>query len=154
MESRKPGQQIKYKYMLNENYKQKDDSICVSGIYLTKGIWNTFDKSLNKEFFPYIKTHINPKGFITEYIHDPLKEVKPADIGKISFKHKKKIYSRDHLVTLTRSELEDIAKEYFINPKEKINTFLIKCIIDEQKKYRDSLKTTQDFFDEANKIEK
>jgi hypothetical protein len=153
--ARKPNEKIKYMYKLNENCNDMDSRICVNGITLNKGSWTSFEKSKNKELRAYIKSFENPKGIVDEYVHDPLVELYiKENSDDIKFVHRKKVYSREVLTTFSRKELEEIAKEYLINPKEKVNNFLINCIITEQTKYRKSLVNTNDFFNETNKIEK
>ena len=89
--ARKPGEQIKYLYKLNKNYKG-NDSICINGILLKKGIWNTFYENHNKALKPYIRSNVNPNGYIDEHLHDPLLEFKiNAQRTSTKFVHKKKI---------------------------------------------------------------
>jgi len=152
--ARKPTEQITYKYKLNVNYKG-EDSVCINGVNLVKGGWNDFDRNQNEKLKPYIRSNVNPTGYIDEHIHDPLIEFQVnAHNTSTKFVHKKKIYTRDVLVTFVRAQLEEIAREYMIETKEKVNPFLINCIMEEQQKYRQSLKEEKDFFDETNKIEK
>ena len=153
--SRKPNELVKYMYKLNSNFKQKDKTASINGVKLTRLSWTVFKDSQQKVLKNYIKSHKNVDGIVDEYINDPLTEVATDKKGtKIKFFHKKKIYTRDLLVTYKRKQLEEIAREYLIETKEKVSPFLINCIMDEQTKYRNSLKDANNFFEETNKIPK
>ena len=150
--SRKPNEQVKYLYRLNKNFKG-DTSMGVNGIILNKVSWTPFPTSQKETLKHYIKSYENPKGIVDEYIHDPLVELAiQENSSELKFVHRKKIYSRDILVTYTRKQLEEIAREYLIDPKEKINSFLITKIAEAQDKYRRSLKEKDNFFDDTNKL--
>ena len=149
--SRKPSEKIKYKYKLNNNYKKKDKVASLNGVVVRKDIWSIFDVSQEDKLKQYIKTYKNPNGIVDEFIEDPLKEF-ATDNGNFEFKHKRKIYSREVLVTFTRPELEEICREYNIETVNKANNFLIKRVLEEQKIYRDSFNSPEDFFDSYNKI--
>ena len=152
---RKPNEKIQYKYTLNKNYKSKEQTICLNGINFKKGMWNTFLESKHNELKTYICSYQNPEGIIDAYIFDPVKEIQMKELAtQIKFVHRKKIYSPDSLAVMGRKELEEIAREYGIDPLNKVNTFLAKCILKEQTEYRRKLDTTENFFDETNKIVK
>ena len=155
MIARKPNEQVQNRYILNKNFKNSGNSICIEGIFFNKDTWNVIDSTTAKKLKSFIRSYENPEGILDEYIFDPLKEFKMKDsVDPIKFVHRKRHYTRDILVTVQRKELEDIAKEYLIEPKGKVSNFLINCIMDEQKKFKTSLEKEEGFFDESNKIEK
>lgn len=152
--ARKPSEKIQYRYRLNKNYKGKG-SISINQTKFIVGAWVVFRENKFELFRTYIKSHANPKGILDEHIYDPIKEFEIKDNSKpIKFVHRKKKYSVESLSIKTRAELEEISKEYLLETKGKINTFLIKCILKEQEDFRNNLENPDDFFKESNKIPK
>ena len=152
--ARKPHELLQYRYKLNKNHKGKG-SISIQGTIFQVGDWAVFKENKAELFKRYIKSHANPSGILDEYIYDPIKEFEIAKNSKdIKFVHRKKKYSVNSLSVKGRKELEEIAREYLIETKGKINTFLIKCILEEQKEHRIKIDYPDGFFDETNKIPK
>ena len=148
---RKPGEEISYKYRLNSNYKEKNDSVCLNGVYVYKDRWASYPVSQEKEIRMYIKNYKNPEGIVDEYVFDPLKEFKEPE-KNLKFKHRKKQYSRDVLCTFTRKEIEEISREYGIDHVKKVTNFLINKILEKQEENKRAIKESEGFFDENNKM--
>lgn len=153
--TRQPSERLVYKYRLNKNYKEKledGSQASINGVFVSKDRWADYQHSQVEILKAYIKSFENPKGIIDEYIYDPLKEISPSEPKDFKYVHRKKTYSRDVLATFKRKEIEDICREYLIETKERITPFLIGKILEAQTEYKKSMKGSEDFFDDTNKI--
>ncbi len=127
-----------YFYKLNENYTGGLPA-SFEGISLSKE-WKGFERQQPKIDI-YLRTFKNPKGIMDLKVEDLNKKV--YSNTEVDSNKKRIIHTREVLCTFKRKVLEDIAKQWNIDPVNKRDPFLINQIAEKQddyNNYQDSIK--------------
>lgn len=119
-----------YYYKLNENYNGSLPAMFES-INLTK-VWTGFDRKQDK-LTKYLRTYKNVNGIMDLKIEDLNK--KQYSNTETDYTKKRVLYSRDALCTYRRKNLEEIARTWGLETKNKRDPFLIDEIVKEQEHY-------------------
>jgi hypothetical protein len=134
-----------YYYKLNENYTGALPA-SVEGFTLHKE-WKGFERQ-NPKFNLYLRTYKNPRGTIDLKVEDMNKKV--YSDTEMDFNKKRLLHSREVLVTFKRKVLEDIARQWNIDPINKRDPFLIDLISDVQEDYKRYQETEKSSTEEEN----
>lgn len=119
-----------YYYKLNENYNGPLPAM-FEGINLTK-VWTGFDRKQDR-LNHYLRTYRNVNGILDLKIEDMNK--KQYTNTETDYTKQRILYTRDVLCTYRRKNLEEIARNWGLETKNKRDPFLIDEIVKEQEKY-------------------
>jgi len=119
--------QLRFRYKLNSN--SQSDTMQIAGINLTKS-YRDFDNKC-EELNGYIRKKDRPEGVVDYQIYNVADKEAVLD-SKVIFDMIDKIYTREELSIMNRTELIDVCLVYNINPVNKPDSFLAKLILQKQ----------------------
>lgn len=135
-------QKIRFRYRLNDNFKEDSDTKQIEGLNVKKSDWTIFNQKEPK-FYKFVKTLENETGMLDYEMFSQLTgEIFDSSVNNYNKLVEGKIptYTLAVLSVMKRPQIEQIANLLNINSMHKIQSVLVHAIIDKQVELKELLK--------------